>query len=649
MPLKRIIRITSVLTIFGLAFLGYGLFDWDSGETYRFIGTLQLFVAINFWIYRLFLRKAANNFQQKLLPKIDVLYENTLKKILIGKRPYLIILSATLLLALSFYGFGKSIESQRTSIEFFPEEDPRQITVYIEYPEGTDIDKTNEIAKKIEKEVYLIINSDKFKEKSGYNFMVESIVSQVGEGSENPETELGTASEMPNRAKITLTLRDFKFRNGVSSRLLRKEIQEQLKNKYPGVSIAVEKNQSGPPVGYPINIELTGDDYSLLIEKAEEITEFINKRNIQGIEELKIDVNKSRAISLINVDRIKAGELGISAGQIGQQLRTSLFGSKAGIYKLDGEDYDINIRFNNSDRYSENSLYDQNLTFKDPSTGKTKEVPISSITSKSQTTTFSEIKHKNFKRIVTIYSGLSSGYTDAGAIVSQIENEMSNFQQGLNNVNVDYTGQIEEQNKNGKFLISAFFTGLGLIFLLLIYQFNSISKPTIIMIAIFLSLIGVFGHLVISGNPFVIMMTMMGIIALSGIVVNNGVVLLDYSEILLERKKLDPKNNKQEIVLKFESIVESCKSRLRPVLLTAITTILGLIPLAIGFNINFYTLFSSFNPNIYMGGDNFVFWGPLAKTVIAGLVVATFLTLFVVPSLFLMIEKFKLWIRLRYK
>lgn len=169
------------------------------------------------------------------------------------------------------------------------------------------------------------------------------------------------------------------------------------------------------------------------------------------------------------------------------------------------------------------------------------------------------------------------------------------------------------------------------------------------MIAIFLSLIGVFGHLVISGNPFVIMMTMMGIIALSGIVVNNGVVLLDYSEILLERKKLDPKNNKHEIELKFESIVESCKSRLRPVLLTAITTILGLIPLAIGFNINFYTLFSSFNPNIYMGGDNFVFWGPLAKTVISGLVVATFLTLFVVPSLFLMIEKFKLWIRLRYK
>ena len=649
MPLNRIIKITTFLAISGVSFLSYGLFSWETGETLRFIGTLQLFVAINFWIYRLFLRKAANNFQQKLLPKIDALYEKTLKKILIGKRTYLIISSAIILLVLSFYGFGKSIESQRTSIEFFPSEDPRQIIIFMQYPEGTDIDKTNTTAKKIEKEVYAIINSEKFKDDSGYNFMVESAVSQVGEGSENPETELGTSSEMPNRAKITLTLRGFKYRNGVSSRLLRKEIQDKLKNKYPGLSISVEQNASGPPVGYPINIELTGKNYSLLINKAEQITEFINKRNILGIEELKIDVNKSRTINLISVDRVKAGELGVSTGQIGQQLRTALFGAKVGVYKSEGEDYDINLRFNNKDRLSENSLYDQNLTFKDPSNGKTKEIPISSLTSKSITTTYSEIKHKNFKRIVTIYSGLSSGYTDAGAIVSQIENEMSNFQKDLSEVNIDYTGQIEEQNKNGKFLLSAFFTGLGLIFLILIYQFNSISKPTIIMIAIFLSLIGVFGHLVISGSPFIIMMTMMGIIALSGIVVNNGVVLLDYSQILLERKKLDPENTKNDMELKFDSIVESCKSRLRPVLLTAITTILGLVPLAIGFNINFYTLFSNFNANIYIGGDNFVFWGPLAKTVIAGLMIATFLTLFVVPSLFLMIEKFKLWIKIRYK
>jgi len=650
MPIQRIIKITSILLLSGIIFLCYGWINWESGEAFRFLGALQIFVSINFWIYRLFLRRMANNFQLKILPSLDAAYEKVLNKILIGKRPYLIILGTITLLILSFIGFGNSINSQRTSIEFFPEEDPRQIMIYVEYPEGTDIIKTNDIAINIEKDIYSIVESDLYNDKSGYNFMVESTVTQVGEGSENPETELGTASEMSNRAKITLTLRDFKYRKGVSSRILRKQIQDKLKNKYPGVSIAVEKNQSGPPVGYPINIELTGLDYSLLIKRAEQITDFINKRNIAGIEELKIDVNKSRAINLIKIDRVKAGELGISAGQIGQQLRTSLFGLKAGIFKSNGEDYDINIRFDDKDRYSEDVLFNQNLIFKDPSNGQTKEIPISSVTKKNITTTFSEIKHKNFKRIVTIYSGLSAGYSDAGAVVSQIVNEMSNFQQDLTEINVDYTGQIEEQNKNGKFLLSAFFTGLGLIFLLLIYQFNSISKPTIIMIAIFLSLIGVFGHLAISGNSFVILMTMMGIIALSGIVVNNGVVLLDYSEILLARKKSDPKNKSKALIeLKFDSIVESCKSRLRPVLLTAITTILGLIPLAIGFNINFYTLFSNFNPNIYIGGDNFVFWGPLAKTVIAGLIIATFLTLFVVPSLFLMIEKFKLWIKIRYK
>jgi multidrug efflux pump subunit AcrB len=372
MPIQRIIKITSILLLSGIIFLCYGWINWESGEAFRFLGALQIFVSINFWIYRLFLRRMANNFQLKILPSLDAAYEKVLNKILIGKRPYLIILGTITLLILSFIGFGNSINSQRTSIEFFPEEDPRQIMIYVEYPEGTDISKTNEIAINIEKDIYSIVESDLYNDKSGYNFMVESTVTQVGEGSENPETELGTASEMSNRAKITLTLRDFKYRKGVSSRILRKQIQDKLKNKYPGVSIAVEKNQSGPPVGYPINIELTGLDYSLLIKRAEQITDFINKRNIAGIEELKIDVNKSRAINLIKIDRVKAGELGISAGQIGQQLRTSLFGSKAGIFKSNGEDYDINIRFDDKDRYSEDVLFNQNLIFKDPSNGQTK-------------------------------------------------------------------------------------------------------------------------------------------------------------------------------------------------------------------------------------------------------------------------------------
>jgi multidrug efflux pump len=251
---------------------------------------------------------------------------------------------------------------------------------------------------------------------------------------------------------------------------------------------------------------------------------------------------------------------------------------------------------------------------------------------------------------VTVYSALAPGYTDAGAIVNQIQNEMKGFDQLPSNVRIDYTGQIEEQNKQMAFLMGAFFTGLALIFFILIFQFNSVSKPAIIMLAIFLSLIGVFGGIVITGAPFVIMMTMMGIISLAGIVVNNGVVLLDYTQLLIDRKKetlgLD-ENAYLKIDALFECVVLAGKARLRPVLLTAITTILGLIPLAIGLNLNFYTLFREFDPNIYFGGDNVIFWGPLAWTVIYGLFVATFLTLIVVPILFFLITQLKMWLHLK--
>lgn len=171
------------------------------------------------------------------------------------------------------------------------------------------------------------------------------------------------------------------------------------------------------------------------------------------------------------------------------------------------------------------------------------------------------------------------------------------------------------------------------------------------MIAIFLSLIGVFGGIVISGAPFVIMMTMMGIISLAGIVVNNGVVLLDYAQLLIDRKKQALGLSENAYLSKEDllaQIIQSGKARLRPVLLTAITTILGLIPLAIGLNIDFFSLFSEFNPKIYFGGDNVIFWGPLAWTVIYGLFIATFLTLIVVPALFYVSMRLKMWLRSKF-
>ena len=378
--------------------------------------------------------------------------------------------------------------------------------------------------------------------------------------------------------------------------------------------------------------------------------EFINSKNVAGIDELKIDVNKDKPVMRVIVDREKAGELGVSASQVGQQLRNSIFGSKAGIYKEGGDDYDIYVRFNEDNRYNKSALFNQKITFRDMASGQIKEIPVSAIAHAENTSGFSAIKHKDTKRVVTVYSALAPGFTDAGAVVTQIQNEMQAYEGLPDNIKVDYTGQIEEQNKQMAFLMGAFFTGLGLIFFILIFQFNSISKPTIIMLAIFLSLIGVFGGIVITGSAFVIMMTMVGIISLAGVVVNNGVVLLDYAQLLIDRKKVNLNLEDDDYLEEedlYESIVKAGKARLRPVLLTAITTIFGLVPLAIGLNINFFTLFKEFDANVYIGGDNVIFWGPLAWTVIYGLLIATFLTLIIVPVLFFLVTKFKMWLRKR--
>ncbi|MEM7484361.1 MAG: efflux RND transporter permease subunit [Bacteroidota bacterium] len=640
MPLKQIIKTTSIMGVIGLLILIFG-------GAYRALGTLMLFTAILLWIYRLFLRNWANGFQNKILPRWERLYERTLRYALSGKKAIFIAVGTFVLLFVAIAGFIFSAATQRTAIEFFPDNTPNQITVYIEYPEGTDIKKTNAITKDIEERVYGIINQNIYMNED-FNFLTESAVSQVGEGAGNPMTDGGSAAEMPHRGKITATMREYKFREGADSNELMKQIQEALKDIYPGVAISVEKDAVGPPAGYPINIELEGDDYSELIATAEKMRNYINSKNIPGIDELKVDVNKSKPAMLVEVDRKKAGELGVATGQVGQQLRNSIFGAKAGIYKEDGEDYDIYVRFNEQNRYNTSAIFNQKITFRDASSGQIKEVPVSAVAKQVNSSGFSAIKHRDVKRVVTVYSALAPGFNDAGVVVSKVQDEMENFDGLPADIKIDYTGQIEEQEKEFSFLMGAFFTGLGLIFFILIFQFNSVSKPGIIMLAIFLSLIGVFGGIVATGSAFVIIMTMMGIISLAGIVVNNGVVLLDYTQLVIDRKKVALDLEDDELLDRedfMEAVVKGGKARLRPVLLTAITTILGLIPLATGFNINFFTFFSEFNPNIYFGGDNVIFWGPLAWTVIYGLLVATFLTLIIVPILFSLVYRIKVRIR----
>lgn len=633
LSVQQLIKTSLILCILGT-------FIWFVGGSVRALGSLLWFSAAMLWGYRFVLKKMTDYFQNNILVKLENLYEKTLRFTLKGNNPYIMIISTVILLIVSVMAFGVSISTGRTKINFFPDNKPNQITVYLEYPEGTDIEKTNAITKDVEQRIYKILNAPQY-QSQGKNFMVESAVAQVGEGAGNPYTDGASSAEMPNRGKITITMSEYKLRRGQDSEELRLKIQQALKNIYPGLSISVEKDQKGPPSGSPINIELKGENYAELIQTAERLRDFINGKNIAGIDELKIDVNNHKPSIEVSVDKTKASEMGLSVSQVSQQLRRSVFGEKAGVYKQDGEDYDIYVRFNKKNRYDPVALFNQPILFTDAS-GQIKKVPVSSVTTHRNSSSFSAIKHKNTVRVVQLQSALSPGFNDASAIVRKIEKEMSEFNIP-STVSINFTGQIEEQNKQMSFLMNALFIGMALIIFLLVYQFNSIVKPAIIFIAVLLSFIGVFLGLIVSGQPFVIMMTMMGIISLAGIVVNNGVVLLDYTQLLIDRQKekmgleLYQKIDNRYI---FEATVQSGKSRLRPVILTAVTTVLGLVPLAIGLNIDFISLFESFDPQIYVGGDNMIFWGPLAWTVIYGLVFATFLTLIIVPVIFLLSSKF---------
>ncbi|MBK5192909.1 MAG: efflux RND transporter permease subunit, partial [Flavobacteriaceae bacterium] len=411
---------------------------------------------------------------------------------------------------------------------------------------------------------------------------------------------------------------------------------------FAGASIIVEKDAAGLPSGYPINIELKGENYDEMLTEAEQVRSYIQSLNLAGIEELKIDVNKSKLELDVRVDRRKAGQLGVSTSDVGRTLRRAIYGEEVSTYKEGGDDYEINLRFNEELRYNQNVLFNQPITFRDQNSGDLVQVPISSVVETKATTAFNSIKRKDLKRVITIYSNVLEGY-NGNEIVDQLKTSLNNYNLPKK-MNLAFTGEQEKQAENMAFLLKALLIGLGGIMLILVAQFNSVSKPVIILMAVVLSLAGVFLGLVVFQMDFIIIMTMMGIISLAGIVVNNAIVLVDYTQLLMDRKKAELGYESDELLTReeyFEAIVAGGKSRLRPVLLTAITTVLGLVPLAVGLNVDFFSLFTDYDPKIFVGGDNVIFWSPLAWTVIFGLVFATFLTLVVVPVMFYLVNRAK--------
>lgn len=643
--LKKLIKNSIRFLISGIVLLisGY-IFDI---ALLRIFGNLGIFFGVIVWIYEFLLYPASIWLQEKGLPWVENLYQKFLTWSLKGKNPVWMTLGMFALFIFSFFLFFVA----QPKVLFFPENDPNQIIVYIEYPEGTDIEKTNAITQQIEAEVLEVLNQYIVEENGEpYNFMTETMVAQVGEGAGNPQTDAGSLAEIPHKGKITVSLREFKYRRGVNSSKVLDEVRNNVKG-IAGASITVEKNNIGPPSGYPVNIEIKGADYQKMMDEAERLIAFIEESGVPGLEELKIDISRDLPEMRVNVNRELAGSLGISNQMIGSTLRQSIYGYEVSRFRPagDDDDYPINIRLNENQRYDESIVFNQPITYTNPSSGQILQIPISSLISTEKTYQFSKIKRRGYERTISVYSNILSDYNPTETVQNiQAKLDHANYQLP-NDMTYNFTGEQEKQNENMSFLVSALLLALAGIILIIVMQFNSVSKPLITMLTVVLSFIGVILGLVISGDDFVIMMTMMGIISLAGIVVNNGIVLIDYTQLLIDRKK-KRMNLPENVMLPLDemknSVINGGKSRLRPVLLTAITTVLGLVPLAIGLNIDFQGLFSDYQPDIYFGGDNLMFWGPLAKTVIYGLVFATFLTLVIVPVLQLLVHQIKF--RYRY-
>jgi multidrug efflux pump subunit AcrB len=628
---KKMLIWSSILFFIGVISIIVGL--QTNNKTSNAIGLLLVLAGVLRVVNTKLLTPATEWFQQVFLPKLENIYERSLKYVLYKKRPIYFFLGTFGLLFFSIVLFSIF----PPNVLFFPETPPKQVYVYLEYPIGTDIEVTNELSYEIEGKIqdYLL----KYEE-NGSNFLVTSVIGQVGEGTSDPNRgqQGGTT---PNKARITIDFVKFIERNGIETNDVLIEIRNLLQD-YPGVNITIDRPADGPPAGAPINIEVSGDDYEEILATAESIKQFISKSNILGIEDLKLDVEQGKPELPFIIDRQKARRLNVSTGQIGDAIRTSLFGKEVSTFKDGEDDYPINIRLMDKYRYNKDALLNQKITFRNQSNGKIVQVPISSIARTETSTTFSAVKRKDMNRVITIFSNVLENY-NATEVNDQIKLLLENYNLPKN-IDVSFTGEQEKQAEEMAFLSKALLIAVFLIFLILVGQFNSTSTPIIISISVLLSLIGVLLGLIIFRMEFVIMMTMIGIISLAGIVVNNAIVLIDYTNLIMERKRLEQGLEPGVLTknLIFESIVEGGKTRLRPVLLTAITTVLGLLPLAIGININFMTLFTEFNPHFYIGGENVAFWGPMSWTIIFGLTFATFLTLVIVPVMYSLLNNLKL-------
>ena len=617
---KNVLMGASVLLIISIAGAITG------NDTLRnLFGLVFGLVMLNFFV----LRPLSFRFQNRVLPKLEHVYNVFIRWVLNGWKPYLIFFGTFLLLFL----VGMLVSNFPPKTEFFPSADPLYVNTFVELPQGVDIKTTNDIVKEVEADITKVLK--------GRENVVEAVLTQIGENTSDPN-EPPAPGVTPNKARITVTFVPTSERGGVSTKDIMNDIRDEVIGKYSGVQIIVAQNANGPPAGKPINLEIKGDDIDSLIVLSDKVLKYMNSLNVGGIEELKKDVKLGKPELLVNIDREAARRYELSTFSIASALRTSVFGSEVSKYKQGEDEYPIMVRLSDEYKNDINKLMNQKITFRNPANGRLIQVPVSSVATYEYSSTYNNIRRKDGERVVTIFSNLLDGY-NANEIVAELQSNLEDydFPEGYT---FEFTGEQQQQAEDMAFLGGAFIFALFLIFIIIVAQFNSIISPFIILLSILFSTIGVMLGYFFTGMTYSIIFSSVGIISLAGVVVNNAIVLIDYINLLIKRKG-DSMRVDSTYVMSMndikEAIIEGGATRLRPVLLTAITTILGLIPLALGINFNFFTLITELDPQYFRGGDNTALWGPMSWTIIYGLTFATFLTLVVVPVMYYLAYRLK--------
>ena len=594
---KKIFKTAGIIILVSLPFYAFKLWGF---------GNFTVFIALYYILHMFWVQKLIRRFQRSTLPNILGKYERILNWSLKGKNPYKLLWGLIGLLVFTFVLTG----IVKPSVVFFPNNQPNGVYVLVKMPVGTSVSVTDSVTKIVEKRIASVIGEK--------NPIVESVITNVALGASTNNFDFKTIT--PNLGKVTVNFVEFAKRKGENTNDYLEKIRVAVKN-IPGAEITVEKNKMGPPTGKPVNIEISGENLDELVGVSINFKRFLDSLNIQGIEKLKSDFEQGKPEIIVDIDRERANREGISTGQVGSDLRTAVFGKEITKYR-DGEDqYPVQLRYSEETRDNVNKLLNHRILYRDMNSGMLRNIPLAAVSKIIYQNTYGGIIRYNLKRVITISSDVLTGYT-ANDIVSQLGKAIPSFKKN-DNIEIKITGEQEDQKETMAFFMKAMILALLLIMFILVTQFNSIGKPVIIISEVLFSIIGVLLGFLIFGMPISIIMTGMGVIALGGIVVRNGILLVEFTDVLKERG-LKTK----------DAIVQAGKTRIIPVLLTASATIIGLVPLAIGLNIDFVGLFTSFSPHIHLGGDNVTFFGSLAWTIIFGLSFATFLTLIMIPVMY---------------